>query len=273
MTSKKRPGAGEISPSGEREYALDIERDSLRDDWRTLTWLIDLDSPMSQDPGLSRFKQRERELRRRLRTAQERVGRSDEDRMRWLFHFASLQAAAVEDLQCEIFAFAVPSTTRLIPVDVYATSGEINLFPEGFLHWVCSGLGELKNSLVEGRPVEWSVNIQLSHRFTWLNGRLVDQPRVDEEGLTFERFKAQVCNVLNGQGHRVRLCQNCTELFVGRKRQTYCTAKCSQIKRTKGYRERHPDRIREQRHEAHVRQQQRRHGPKVKVTRHQRKRP
>jgi hypothetical protein len=51
--------------------------------------LIDLDGPTGQEGELSGVDQRNRELRRLLREAQERVGKSDEDRMRWLLRFAS----------------------------------------------------------------------------------------------------------------------------------------------------------------------------------------
>jgi len=156
---------------------------------------------------------------------------------------------------------------------VYWTTGELVFFPIELYAWVRSGLHGLKDSIVEGRPFEWSVNAHRSHHFTWLDGRLVDRPSVDELDLTEDRFKAQVCSVLISQGHRVRLCQNCDRFFVGHKRQTYCTAKCSNIKRTKRYRERHPERIPEQRRKAHVRKQQRLHGDRVNVRKNVRRRP
>jgi hypothetical protein len=272
MISENRPGfpgPDEMSPREEREYAHDIERDARRDDERVVKWLIDLDDPTGQHAELSSVEQREGELRRKLREAQERVGKSDEDRMRWLFHLAASRGGELEDRQCEIFAFAVPPNARFVPCDVYATTGELSLYPAELYAWVGAGLDGLKDSIVEGRPFEWSVNAQESHHFTWLNGELVDRPSVDAPELTRDRFKVQVCNVLISQGQRVRLCQNCGKFFVGRKRQAYCTTKCSQIKRTMRYRETHPDRIREQRHEAYARKQRERLGPRVRV----RKRP
>jgi hypothetical protein len=271
MTPNYGPGRDEME---EWDY-LDIERHARRDDERILKCVIDLDGPTDQEGELSGLEQRNRALRLLLRQAQKRVGKSDEDRLRWLLRFTSPTDEQLEDpledLQCEIFAFAVPPKARFVPCDVYWTTGELVFFPIELYAWVRSGLHGLKDSIVEGRPFEWSVNAHRSHHFTWLDGRLVDRPSVDELDLTEDRFKAQVCSVLISQGHRVRLCQNCDRFFVGHKRQTYCTAKCSNIKRTKRYRERHPERIPEQRRKAHVRKQQRRYGPKVKVARRRRK--
>jgi len=269
MTSKIRPG--EMSPGDEWASAQDTERDSRRDDERVDTWLIDLKGPSSEGAELDSFEARERELRRELKLAQVRVGRSDEHRMRWLLRFAALGAENSEDLRYEILTFAVPPSARFVPCEVYATSGELDLGIGNFLQWLRSGLDTLKEGFLHGHPVDWSVNAPGSHHFTWRNGRLLDKPSIDDGILTEDRFKAQVCSVLTSQGHRIRFCRKCAKLFLGQRRQAYCDPKCSQITRTKRYRERHPEKIRDQRHEAHVRKQQQHYGPKVKVARRPRK--
>jgi hypothetical protein len=276
MISGQWPGPGEMSPDEALEYAYDDWRGTRRDDDHVEKCVIDLDGPTGQEGEPGGARRTLRELRRMLREAQERVGKSDEDRMRWLLRFASLRMEQLEDFQfedfqCEILAFALPPAARFVPCDVHAMTGELT--NTGGHAWVRSGLDRLKDSIVEGRSFEWSVDAHRSHHFTWLDGRLVDRPSVDELDLTEDRFKAQVCSVLISQGHRVRLCQNCDRFFVGHKRQTYCTAKCSNIKRTKRYRERHPERIPEQRRKAHVRKQQRLHGDKVNVRKNVRRRP
>jgi hypothetical protein len=276
MTSENELGfvrPGGRSPSAPWDHAHDTERDSQGDDWRVVRWLIDLEDVDSDEGPESSSTEREKDLRRELRLAQNRVGSSGEDRLRWLLRFASASPAfSEEQLQCEILAFTVAPAARFVPCEAYVTRDEIALHPNELHLWVQSGLLGLKRSIKEGSPFQWSVRAQESHHFSWLNGRLVDQPSVDDGELGGDRFKAQVCNILVREGFRVRLCQNCDRFFVGYKRQTYCTPKCSNIKRTKRYRERHPERIPEQRHKAHVRKQQRLHGrPNVKVGRRPRR--
>jgi len=284
MSADIRPGPGEMSASEAWEYAHDIERDSSKDERRITTWLIDLEGPRGQGAD----DEREARRRREVKLAQERVGRSDEDRMRWLLRFRSRDLADLSardwlDLLFEILAFAAPPLARFVPCEIYLVEGEIklDLLELRNLHaWVHSGLRGLRespyvvedeNGVASDAPREWLVDGNVEHRFTWVNDRLVDQPSGDS-GSVHNRFKAQVAGVVSRQADRIRLCQdrNCAKLFLAHKRQTYCNAKCSQKNRTRKYRARYPERISDQRHNAYVREK-RQDAPNVKVARHPRK--
>ncbi len=283
MSSDKWPEPGEMSPSEEREYARDIERDSSKDERRTTTWRIDLERPSDQ---LSDY---ERDIRLEVKSAQDRVGRSDEDRMHWLLRFGSRNLTNVSaeewwNLLFEILVFAAQPFDRFVVCEVFWMGGEIklDLVELWRLHaWVQSGLSGLRESpyvivdehdIASDGPRQWRVDVNLEHCFTWENDRLVDKP-VGDSGSTINRFKVQVANTFARQAYRIRLCQNrdCVKLFLAHKRQIYCGGKCSDVVRKRKQREKHPERIRNQRRAAYVREKQRLHGPKVKVERRPRK--
>jgi hypothetical protein len=281
MSSDKWPEPGEMSASEEREYALDIERDSSRDERRVTTWRIDLEGPSD----LGADDEREAWRRREVRLAQDRVGNSDEDRMQWLLRFGSrdltdLSAEEWSNLLFEILVFAAQPFDRFVLCEVFLVEGEIKLdyFELRTLHaWVQSGLRGLRespyvivdeNNVASDAPREWRVGANVEYCFTWENDRLVDKG-VGDSGSTTNRFKVQLANTFARQAYRIRLCQNrdCVKLFLAHKRQIYCSGKCSDIVRKRRQRKKHLERIRNQRRAAYEREQRRRHGPKVKVAR------
>src|SRR5215470_388639 len=204
------PGPEDLSPSEEWVYAHEIERESRKDDWRVVGFRIDLEEPADQEANDEWVA----ELRRSVRLAQERIGRSDEERVRWFLRFASLNEANLSEeerrrLESEVLAFTVSPLAHSVLCEVQLSEGDPRLVSLNVLElhrWAKSGL------LTQGesaRPPVWTIDAHVSHHFTWLDKRLVPEPPADEvlaEGdLTSDRFKAQVGNLLAGQGHRVRL--------------------------------------------------------------------
>jgi ribosomal protein S27AE len=104
----------------------------------------------------------------------------------------------------------------------------------------------------EEQPPVWNIETKVIYTFGLVDGRLVDMSSASPSS-TFDRFKAQVYNVLASQAARLRFCQNCGQLFVARKSQAYCTGKCSQAVRTRKYRTQNPEKFRRLRHAAYER--------------------
>jgi hypothetical protein len=88
----------------------------------------------------------------------------------------------------------------------------------------------------------------------------------------WSRFYGAVFMLVVELGPDLRVCDNptCRKLFLRSKRQTYCSSRCSQRERTQRFRQKHPQRVSDLRHASHVRRQQKRLGPRVKVRRRRR---
>jgi hypothetical protein len=88
----------------------------------------------------------------------------------------------------------------------------------------------------------------------------------------WSRFYGAVFMLVVELGPDLRVCENptCRKLFLRSKRQTYCSSPCSQRERTQRFRQKHPQRVSDLRHTSHVRRQQKRLGPHVKVRRQRR---
>ena len=82
-------------------------------------------------------------------------------------------------------------------------------------------------------------------------------------------FWTSVGNVLRQYSRRIKKCGLCERHFLKRKRQTYCSAKCSQKTRGRRWYAAHHEEVRRKRHVAYVRLTKKEH-PRAKV---QRRRP
>jgi hypothetical protein len=267
----------EMSADEEQESVLEQLADQYREANQRFRTTIDLNATVNEeatDPQNA-------ELRRDLRLAMERVGTSAEDRARWLVRFATqdlakLSAGDLWNLQWDVLAFAAaPGSTR-IAFEFYTQDGQVAV-DVAYLHTWLSRLkglaGQVRITMMhpdsreEEQPPIWNIETKMMYTFGLVDGRLVDMSSANA-GSTLDRFKAHVYNVLASQAARLRFCQNCGQLFVARKRQEYCTGKCSQAVRTRKYRTQNPEKFRRLRHEAY----ERRH-PSAKVVRRRRVSP
>lgn len=228
------------------ESLVDEEKEQRR---RLVAETIDLEAPPVEDPAEGREKAA---FRRNLRLARERVGDSNEDRARWLLRFASLEVAKLSagdwlNLEWEILVFSTPPPAERVQLVIDPATFEVE--PVGvstLLSWVQEGLLGLKRVKesfeIEPTPRAWSIKANVSYQLTWVDGRLVDSSRAAGVS-TADHFQAQVYNVLVSQASRFRLCQNCGQPFIARRRQSYCARGCSQAVRTQKYRAKNPEKV------------------------------
>jgi hypothetical protein len=216
----------------------------------------------------------------RYREAQRRVGETAEQRLRWLVDFGqedvqTLSRGRAIDLDDEIRAFSATGvpTPDLghqavgLPLEVLEDEGDrVRKLQQ---QW-----RDALQQLVE-RGVffyQATANYALGRHLDGMIEYTINAPREPAFFLAIFRLIAQ-------QGARIRQCaaDDCTRIFVGPLRQTFCGSRCAQRMRTNRFRKKkhadkkHADKVSEKRHEAYVRKVQAKH-PKAKVGRRKRKR-
>lgn len=80
-----------------------------------------------------------------------------------------------------------------------------------------------------------------------------------------ERFLLSAADLLESVGDRIRRCSECGRLFHAVKRQGYCSSKCSQRVRTREFRAKHKDGLREDRRNKYRARVRARTGPRVRI--------
>ncbi len=174
-----------------------------------------------------------------------RVGKTDEERARWLLDFAARDLSALSGadwltLRWEVFGFLYPPSGGPPPFSTDDTPGEPSCSADQVrrMHrWLRSGLERLK--LGEGHS--WAVSLATTPRLMMFGGRLMTWPDMDVPYT--ESFKLKAYEALGRQARRFRLCTRCHRPFLARKRQGYCTKKCSQMVRTTKYRAAHRQKV------------------------------
>ena len=178
-----------------------------------------------------------------------RVGKTDEERARWLVEdFATrgldqLSSADWFALRWEVFGFLYPASGGPPPF----SSGDIPGEPScsevqvrKMHRWLRSGLERLG----QGHP--WNVHITTSPCLMMRGKGLVTWPDMDLQGGLDDytkSFKLRAYETLSRQAKRFRICARCRRSFIARKRQAYCTKTCSQAVRTRKYRAGHRDKV------------------------------
>jgi hypothetical protein len=207
-------------------------------------------------------------------------GLDAEARLRWLLRFVEQEdlripeAAERATLEAMIFSFSA----RVAPVGPHAPvkMGELRdevLDPQGVR--VATQSVERAQRQVREALTAFAVEgkCELPFKVTgWerlKDGRVV--PMVG--GDWWSRFHGAVFALVNELGARLSACANpkCHRLFLRSKRQAYCGTRCSQRERTQRFRDRHPDRVSDQRHTTYARKQRARLGKRVKVGRRSRR--
>lgn len=179
-----------------------------------------------------------------------RVGKTDEERARWLLDFAARDLSALTgagwlDLRWEVFGFLYPPSGGPPPFYSDATPpGEPSCSENQVrtMHsWLRSGLERLKL----GEGYSWPILITATPSLMMLGGHLVTWPHVDPPGEYTEPFKLKAYEALGREAQRFRVCAKCRRPFLARKRQAYCTKRCSQSVRTGKYRATHRQKVNE----------------------------
>jgi hypothetical protein len=175
-----------------------------------------------------------------------RVGKTDEERARWLLDFAARDLSALSGadwltLRWEVFGFLYPPSGEPPPFYSDATPpGESSCSEDQVrtMHrWLRSGLERLSAGH------SWSVPIAATPYLMMVGGHLVTWPHVDSPGQYTEPFKLKAYEALGREAQRFRVCARCHRPFLARKRQTYCTKRCSQTVRTGKYRVAHRQKV------------------------------
>jgi len=184
-----------------------------------------------------------------FKPAWSRVGGTDEARARWLLDFAARDLGARSgadwlDLRWDVFGFLYPPSGAPPPFSSGDTPGEPSCSEDQVrtMHsWLRSGL----ERLTSGKGDSWAVQIATTPRLMMLGGHLVTLPDFDSDGPGeyAESFRLQVYEVLGRQAPCFRVCARCRRPFLARKRQAYCTKKCSQDVRTAKYRASHREKV------------------------------
>ncbi len=175
----------------------------------------------------------------------ERIGGTNVDRRaRWLLRFAqsdfgSLSRGDWLNLWSELLAFArlrqsaFPFTTFTPSVQTAANWRAV----------IRTGLREMK----EGRAWRVATGPQVYELSRSERGlaaaHIVWQAEHLYEHLK-DAFLEEVVWTLERVGERFRFCLRCGEAFIARKRQAYCTPRCSQTSRTNKYRKAYSERVR-----------------------------
>jgi hypothetical protein len=195
--------------------------------------------------------------------ASARIGQSPEARLRWLLHFAEevsqkaahLSGRELEEKNAELYAFFVVPTRagsphygrRLVQLSARAL-GQLAREARDKLRNLGSGRGPFTIRLK---------NVQ-RHVLARSDG---SHFAVYDAANPRAAFLMEMADVLAQT--RLRRCQRteCSRLFVPRKRQGYCTNRCSILERTRRFREYAPREQRsETRHWLYVRQVAKKHG-------------
>lgn|SRR5215475_1615556 len=209
---------------------------------------------------------------RAVERAMAHVGRTAETRARWLLEFASYDLTPLQwrilQMEVDFFIFSEPMgrnprmSRRLggvrFPPEEFA--GMTPMIKSHQIHawhrWLHTGIKELTSGHVWQTPIAVTHQLQIGSPLSLGITRSIEDLF---RGGTIEAFKQL--------WPRLRRCKRCGALFVARKRQAYCSPRCSQAVRTKRYRSRDPERVRRLRRSSYERRQRNIHGQKVKVGR------
>jgi hypothetical protein len=182
-----------------------------------------------------------------------RVGKTDEERARWLLDFAARDLSALSsadwlNLRWEVFGFLYPPSGDPPPFSSGNFPDEPSCSADQVrrMHrWLRSGLERLKS----GEGHSWAVPLAATPRLMMFGGRLVTWPDADVPYT--ESFKLKAYEALGRQARRFRVCAKCRRPFLARKRQAYCSKRCSQTVRTTKYRAAHRQKVNESRMRAY----------------------
>ena len=204
-----------------------------------------------------------------VRAVWERIGATPEIQVRWLLAFAKRELRSLSSVEW----LEIGSEARVFALQPGMPGVRLPLPPERLLmrwqRWLRGGLGRLQDE------TWWETIVgRRQLRIRYVTGMVQEEyPYLEGESFwddVTSAFREHVLRALANVRGRLRFCQECRQPFVARKRQAYCSSRCSQKRRTRTYRGRNPAKVRDLRRRAYIRTQQRQHGSKVRVSRKRR---
>jgi hypothetical protein len=193
-----------------------------------------------------------------------RIGVEPTARLRWLLRFGNLDpdslavklpAAVLQEARAFIVLQEVDPGLRAQMQSYPAPTDETpNVLTEDEARqaqqWLNKGLGSLSRGEKWNFAPRVAYELEVRKRLFWVRVRANSR---------LEHFKASAYEVFRDGRFQFRLCPRCARPFVPVRRQTYCSAACSQAVRTRKWRKAHPEKNRE------IRRQQYRKSMKVRL--------
>lgn len=193
------------------------------------------------------------------RRGSRRTKRSERARLVWLVGFGGLTPKEIstmpdtelQRLRDKVWGFPVRAITR----------GDSETLSKDRIAQLATNIGAGLRALMRGEPWQErlnSITLYLARSGERARTRYLAEHR---DGFLLETFE-----LLASQWTRLRKCQRseCRRIFAANKRQAFCTARCSQLERTKRFLQRHGrEMLGERRHARYVEQIKRTKGPAV----------
>jgi hypothetical protein len=204
----------------------------------------------------------------------EGVGLTPDKRAAWLLDFGGIDYDALveperERLRCKLTALltlfqmgpALWPGIKLHPFPMLANSVSADT-AKTFHRWLKDGLDSILRGFKWTFPVTAVYEIDLLRVAPGVLAYRIDPDTTEEINL----LKLMTFEVVRGARKRLKQCEECRRLFIPRRQQRYCSPDCSQAVRTRRWREKDPDHVRELRARQHKRSVRRRKGmtdPKI----------
>jgi hypothetical protein len=172
--------------------------------------------------------------------AEKRMGRSPEDRLRWVLRFTERdldtlrpeerRALGMDLLMLSLGGWAPSYPKRGRGGHVHTAAMPIAVIPEALLRSLQAEITQGLQGLLEEPPRPWQLPATqtLSVSRASPTGAKRTQFHVHWEGGMREAILGSVLNLLLQAGEALRACAECQRPLVARKRQIYCSARCSQ---------------------------------------------
>ena len=200
-----------------------------------------------------------------------RVGRTPEERLRWLLKFGNLEPASLDaDRRAvtvqEARAFLMveevdPEVRALLRIGPPPIDETPNVLTQDEVwaaqRWLQEGLERLR------RIGRWNFAARVRYELDFHRGRMLWVRLRSNSRL--EQFKALAYSALREARFWFRLCPECQRPFVPVGRQAYCSAGCSQALRTRKWRNAHPEKNRAIRRRQYQRSKAANSGPSEPV--------
>ncbi len=190
-----------------------------------------------------------------------RVGQTPEARARWLLRFAGQD---LEDLKPQQWPRLGWQMSAFLSGSAPLGRREwLDPVREKVIHACHAWLRDGFQTMAEPTGV-WSSEENVRSILFMRDGKLIGGKSPSAFLSDFAWFRVAVHETLTAARRRFRFCGNpsCRKSFIARKRQAYCTRKCSQVVRTRKFREKHPEKVREWRRLFYARKLHRRSRPK-----------
>lgn len=196
-----------------------------------------------------------------LASAWGRVGQTSDARARWLVHFAGRDLGDLKPQQWRRLGWEM--SALLCGSAPLGRREWLSPVAERVIRNCHAWLRDGFQAMAEPTGV-WSFEEKVRSLLFMRDGRLIGGKSPSAFLSDFAWFRLAVHETLTAARRRFRFCGNpsCRKPFIARKRQAYCAPKCSQVVRTRKFREKHPEKVREWRRLFYARKLHRPSRPK-----------